>query len=1055
MPFSTDLDAQSAATGVAGDVARKTASPQMHKSSTSGSQRVATPPETTGRAAAEAQAHDDALSLDDLDRVVGGNDALPQNTEQQHYIENPSEGGYQPPEVHAPANLPDPIHQVEQQVTDHTITGDQAVTEIAGIIGHEPDHSMQGAAGAEIASLVGRGIIDSNTAITDLHNAVTQTHSLTGDQAVGVLAGMIAAQHITSGKSTDIATAAHGEIAALVSGGALDAHHAVTAIAGIAGAQSGGFGLINEITTIATQNSLSPADVAADICGTVDSHDLTGTEAVSLLTATASQMGGLDILHAAGHEIADLVAHHGVSVTDAMAGIDAMTWSGESVIIPILAVAGAENHDLLAPAGSEIAAMLGRDPYFHSSAQSQFETQVSNGTLSLDDATTMLVGVAGGDPDHGIHGQSGWASNIAVDLITQQHFSASDVMTDIRNAVTAGASGDAAVALLLGIATNGGYGASLAPAADEALVHMLDQGQIDPAHAATSIAQMIGPNASNDFYSGQAMQTLLSIGESTAPGAESAVTGALQNLLTSGAFDGAHLVSLMAGQVGANTAGGVNTEFDTAVLREVTDLVTTGAVNADTAITNLVEAGATTFRVFGRPEIAAEIETIAAASHLSAAQVMADVMASNAVNSNAGGVVAMLSFLSGGGQDYQAAAASSLLSLIDGVHYTNGDSLVGDFGALVSYAGLNADTAVSLMAALVGDGATAVHADAAASEIASLISSGTIGAALAMTDIHASVADGVLAGDAALALLANIAADATATRVAVNTEMRALVSGSSPLIPPGHATDVLTELQVAANAAHNTDLATVIASELTVLASSDPATAIFQGLGTATSDTDLDTAATQLFGMIASGASTTAHVMVDIDQAFAHGSLTPLQASSLLVDIAAHGNGNLAVQVAAGAEFAKVLSAATAAGTPIISGALATQNGGEFEVTTILGLGVGGHVNQSGPNVMTATLNAEGIVAFLAGGLGSNAISEETRNAVAYAARGSQFRQLSRRALQRERTAAAEHRRPVHAGVQRHRGRAYAAGSGTHSRRFCADRCAILQRRPRAADADR
>ena len=437
--------------------------------------------------------------------------------------------------------------------------------------------------------------------------------------------------------------------------------------------------------------------------------------------------------------------------------------------------------------------MLGRDPFFHSSAQSQFETQVSNGTLSLDDATTMLVGVAGGDPDHGIHGQSGWASNIAVDLITQQHFSASDVMTDIQNAVTAGASGDAAVALLLGIATNGGYGASLAPAADAALVHMLDQGQIDPAHAATSIAQMIGPNAYNAFYSGQAMQTLLSIGESTAPGAESAVTGALQNLLTSGAFDGAHLVSLMAGQVGANTAGGVNTEFDTAVLREVTDLVTTGAVNADTAITSLADAGATTFRVFGRPEIAAEIETIAAASHLSAAQVMADVMASNAVNSNAGGVMAMLSFLSGGGQDYQAAAASSLLSLVDGVHFTMAAASSAGLARWCLVRGLNVDTGVSLMAALVGDGTTAVHADAAASQIASLISGSQIGAAQAMADIHASVANGVLGGDAALALLANIAANATTARIAVNNEMLALVSGASPLIASGHATDLLTD----------------------------------------------------------------------------------------------------------------------------------------------------------------------------------------------------------------------------------------------------------------------
>jgi hypothetical protein len=116
----------------------------------------------------------------------GGDGTQEGATSQQNY----EEGGYTPPPppiVHAPDHLPDQINQVEQHVTDHSITGDRAASQIADIIGHQPDHGMQNIAGAEIASLIGRGVLDANTAMTDLHNAVTQGYSLTGEQATGIL----------------------------------------------------------------------------------------------------------------------------------------------------------------------------------------------------------------------------------------------------------------------------------------------------------------------------------------------------------------------------------------------------------------------------------------------------------------------------------------------------------------------------------------------------------------------------------------------------------------------------------------------------------------------------------------------------------------------------------------------------------------------------------------------------------------------------------------------------------------------------------------------------
>ena len=77
------------------------------------------------RAAEQVVFAEDELSIDDLDRIVGGLNS-----------ENPSgeggspsgEGGYVPPPppvVHAPDHLPTQINQVEVNVTNHSITGDR------------------------------------------------------------------------------------------------------------------------------------------------------------------------------------------------------------------------------------------------------------------------------------------------------------------------------------------------------------------------------------------------------------------------------------------------------------------------------------------------------------------------------------------------------------------------------------------------------------------------------------------------------------------------------------------------------------------------------------------------------------------------------------------------------------------------------------------------------------------------------------------------------------------------------------------------------------------
>jgi len=203
-------DSGSSAMGVAPDGAGVKATifsaPNNFKSYANGD--LAMSQDTGQRAAEQVIYSEDELSIDDLDRIVGGLNS-----------ENPSgeggspsgEGGYTPPPppvVHAPDHLPTEINQVEVNVaTNHSITGDQAISQIAAIIGSQTDDHQQSIAGAEIASLIGRGIIDATTAMADLHNAVTQTHSLTGEQAAGILAGMVLAQTNTPGEAASIGAA--------------------------------------------------------------------------------------------------------------------------------------------------------------------------------------------------------------------------------------------------------------------------------------------------------------------------------------------------------------------------------------------------------------------------------------------------------------------------------------------------------------------------------------------------------------------------------------------------------------------------------------------------------------------------------------------------------------------------------------------------------------------------------------------------------------------------------------------------------------------------------
>ena len=907
------------------------------------------------RAAEQVVFAEDELSIDDLDRIVGGLNS-----------ENPSgeggspsgEGGYVPPPppvVHAPDHLPTQINQVEVNVTNHSITGDQAISQIAGIIGGQTDDHQQSIAGAEIASLIGRGIIDATTAMADLHNAVTQTHSLTGEQAAGILAGMVLAQTNTPGEASSIATAATTEVSNLINASALTADHAITAFAGLA-MQPGGSVMLTEINSLAQQYSLTPAQVGADIVASVDNGDLTGTQGITVLASLATSFIGLNhpFVETAGHEIAALITGHNIDPTDAMAAVTSAEYMGSNGLsdrqIPALMFAMVDANPALADAaGVELGTAVTNDPFY--SFNGAFHSAVTSLGISADDTMAVLMGAS--------HAGATWfASEMVVQLYVNHTFNISQEMASIQSHVTTSGLADDAVKLLYGL-VNSGYASTYQQPAETALVAMINNHQITATQAANDLLGFVTDSTSRGF------ELLMAIGTSNAPDAASAVSAAVAHYVQS--QGASYVVHALGSMVGGSNSVPDNPALDALVFQQINLLVSTGVMTPDAAIDALADVAVTTFRSTGKEALCNEILSIAAIASppLSGAHVIAEVMA----HAPAGyeiDTILVLGFLAGHGHDLQVAAGAALVTLIDPNNYylSTPAAAANDvaFWITSGASNLSAASAIALLTAAVGSGSTPISPDIAATAIATMITNAHVPPAQVTANIHAAVVSGVLGGDAALVLLANLAANAPTAQVAINTEMLALVTGPSPLVQPGHATDILTALHDAAVLAGNTAFVAVLDAELAVLASSDPAIAVFNGLSTTTNHADLETAAAQLAAAMASGAASIPIVMADIDQALANGTLTVLQAAELLLDIGCHGN--FASQTAAGAELAKIVNTA---GTGIFdySGQLMTSQA----IAALIGIGLGGYTySQPAPSTH---MTGEAAIAFVMGALGA------------------------------------------------------------------------------------
>jgi hypothetical protein len=147
------------------------------------------------------------------------------------------------------------ISDIQKEVSAHKITGDQAVTQLAGFAHEFP--AQQSAVANEIASLIDHNQVTAAHAMADIGSAVTTSHTLGADEAVALLANLgahyagSAQGFFVSPTNVIIQSAAANEISTLVSQHQITADHAIQVLAGLPA--NGSAALLDSVdTAIAT-----------------------------------------------------------------------------------------------------------------------------------------------------------------------------------------------------------------------------------------------------------------------------------------------------------------------------------------------------------------------------------------------------------------------------------------------------------------------------------------------------------------------------------------------------------------------------------------------------------------------------------------------------------------------------------------------------------------------------------------------------------------------------------------------------------------------------------
>ncbi len=638
--------------------------------------------------------------------------------------------------------------------------------------------------------------------------------------------------------------------------------------------------------SLTAAHGLPLSELTADIAAAVNSHQLTGDQAVSVLVGAGSISLAAQI--AVGGQIDALIQAGSVSVSNAVTLVAALNAADASfgVLIGMLINGNSANISTVAQEMLSLTQIQ-----FPASAFNDINSAIYAGVITADQGLAVLAAFAAAG---NASTQISVGAEIAA-LIGNSTITLTGAITDIGAAVTSTVlSGAQAANVLLGLASQGSVTTQVAVGGE---------------FAALVTASALTDNAALADITG-AVPSILTASQSFNIQIGMALSGdpALQTTLTpaqvmadiNGALGASSITVTQAIALLAQLASGGSSAMQSAVAGEINLLVGNATITnstADQAFAVLAQlAGAGNSGV--QSAVIADINLMIADSVITTSQAMTDIATAVHIASLTGdqAVALLVGIAAQGTLSVQFAAGGSIVGLIAAGALT-ATSAATDIGNAVTASSLTSDQAVAILLGMAV-GTNAAAASAAAHELEILASPAQI-----ITDITNAVNASQLTATQALSVLATLAATgSTAMQTAAVSEINTLIGGLT-------VTQAMNELL--AIAANGLTVQGAVANEINTLISGNLLTAsqAVADIGAAVPSVLTADAAVTLLINLATSAPTAVQTAVSTEIAtlITGSHITADRAVIDMVGVAA--TGSAALQAAVVAEINALIAA--------------------------------------------------------------------------------------------------------------------------------------------------
>ncbi len=599
---------------------------------------------------------------------------------------------------------------IDSALTSAAITANEAITVLAALAG-AGDTAMRGAVTQEIYALIDNNHITAAQAMSDLGSAVT-SNLLSVGQAVAMIEGLAAQgglglQMAVGGEFAALVQAAQltaavaaNDVGVAVANQTMTADQAFDVLLGMA--ISGDSATVN-VALAEMAVLVQPAAAMTNLDAAISSSGITIDQAMNVLFGLAAAGTGAMQAAVAG-EIVSFIATSRITSALAISDIgDAVTTSqltGDQAVILLTGIAGLSSTTVQVATGAEIAALIAAGQLTANAATTDITTAVTAGSITADQAVQLLLGMA-------VSGNGAAAS--AAELAMATVVTPAALMADINAAISASAITSAQALVILVVLANAGTTgmqstvvdeidflitnsqitvaqgmpvllglAAIAATATQIVVaneidSLIANGRITASQAAANIGDAVG---SNVITAAKAVTLLTYIAVSGTGPVLIAAEAEISALVTAGSITATAVVNMLTGLAGAASGA-----MQSTLVAEINALIaagqatTTQAINSFTSaeLSGVLTADQTvnllTYLAASAPDakqsaIASVIVSYVAQGDITADQAVADIIAtqSNGVSADRA-IVLLINVASAGNADAQTSAIAAISNL--------------------------------------------------------------------------------------------------------------------------------------------------------------------------------------------------------------------------------------------------------------------------------------------------------------------------------------------------------------------------------------------------------